>query len=166
MFSFHIASVDPAQGADQPRYCECVGMWGQLSSPWLMSIFKINKKEKILFSQSVFWVRIEAIKYLMLNISFLKKWISMGIYIYYSFSVDTEFCALSESDFSLRRGSSWGQFFSLWCIVTLKYKCGLKSFHVRIMTLDANINFFEGGGLFTKNSPEWKYWKRTNINFA
>ena len=71
-----------------------------------MSIFKINKKEKILFSQSVFWVRIEAIKYLMLNISFLKKWISMGIYIYYSFSVDTEFCALSESDFSLRRGSS------------------------------------------------------------
>lgn len=34
-----------------------------------MSMSKINAKEKVLLSQSVFWVRVEVIKYLMLNSS-------------------------------------------------------------------------------------------------
>lgn len=46
-----------------------------------MSVFRINKKEKVLFSQAVFCLRVEAIKNLMLNISFFKKWISTGICI-------------------------------------------------------------------------------------
>lgn len=59
-----------------------------------VSMSKINAKEKILLSQSVFWVRVEAIKYLMLN----KK--RVGIQgCMYPFGVWAEFCALLELDF-------------------------------------------------------------------
>lgn len=58
----------------------------------MVSVSEINVKEKIFLSQSVFWVQVEAMKYLMLNTSLKKK--KSNYSRVYVFGICAEFCAL------------------------------------------------------------------------
>lgn len=77
-FSFQISLRNTAQGANHLR---SVGTWGLTDFSVAGVSSRVNMGEKIPSAQFVFWVKIEAVKCLVLNIS-LKKWVDIQGYVY------------------------------------------------------------------------------------